>query len=57
MDVAGCTSVTGGEVVDDSAHAGDLASEAVVEGGGDSEDDSSCGCEVEGVGIDIDHVR
>ena len=44
-----------GEVVDDAAHACNFAPEAVVEGGGDAEDDSSCGCVVEGVGVDVDH--
>ena len=35
-----------GEVVDDATHTCNFASEAVIEGGGNAEYDSSCGCVV-----------
>ena len=50
-----CTCVEGSNSVDDAAHAGDLAPEAVVEGSGCSQDDSACSSVVEWVGVDIYH--
>ena len=48
------TSIAGGEPEDDSAHAGNFTPQAVVEGGGDTQDDPSDGCVIERVGADVD---
>ena len=44
------------EVVDDTAHTCDFAPEAVVEGGSNAKDDSSCSCVVKGIGVDVNHI-